>query len=322
LARGQITFSESSGTITDLTLEDLAAAGHQQNISNIITAGGVSGHNETITVNNHNALTSVSTGFQLEWDAAGWSIVNSPNYPGAVILGLATDPTAVDIDLDGSGNADISVRFGTAVTDTGAAPTDTLTFDMTGSTNWTADSVNRNGYFEFDPDFVGGTTTSTRMSIEFDIGTRWDGSAFMPDSLSTTQFAGASTTTFQASNGYGAGDLQSVTVETDGTLMGQYSNGQVVPLYRVGLAKFQNTQGLYKEGGNLFRETRLSGYPVTGEPGTNGLGNISPNSLEQSNVDIAAEFVKMITTQRGFQANSKIITVTDQMLAELINLKR
>ena len=75
-------------------------------------------------------------------------------------------------------------------------------------------------------------------------------------------------------------------------------------------------------GGNLFEETRLSGNPITGKPGTSGLGGISPNSLEQSNVDIAAQFVKMITTQRGFQANSKIITVTDQMLAELINLKR
>ena len=88
------------------------------------------------------------------------------------------------------------------------------------------------------------------------------------------------------------------------------------------LAKFQNNQALFKVGGNLYRETRLSGDPTTSKPGTNGLGSISPNSLEQSNVDIATEFVKMITTQRGFQANSKIITVTDQMLAELINLKR
>jgi flagellar hook protein FlgE len=116
--------------------------------------------------------------------------------------------------------------------------------------------------------------------------------------------------------------LQSITVGVDGSITGQYSNGEVITLYRVALAKFQNDQGLYKEGGNLFRETALSGDPITGRPGTNGLGNISPNSLEQSNVDIATEFVKMITTQRGFQANSKIITVTDQMLAELIALKR
>jgi len=79
---------------------------------------------------------------------------------------------------------------------------------------------------------------------------------------------------------------------------------------------------LYKQGGNLYKETRASGNAITNKPGTNGLGKLAPNSLEQSNVDISVEFVKMITTQRGFQANSKIITITDQMLGELINLKR
>ena len=111
-------------------------------------------------------------------------------------------------------------------------------------------------------------------------------------------------------------------MDVEGLITGVYSNGQVLPLYRIALAKFQSVQGLHKEGGNLYRETRQSGPATTSLPGTNGLGNIAPNSLEQSNVDIANEFVKMITTQRGFQANSKIITVTDQMLAELINLKR
>ncbi|HSR36468.1 MAG TPA: flagellar hook-basal body complex protein, partial [Desulfurivibrionaceae bacterium] len=88
------------------------------------------------------------------------------------------------------------------------------------------------------------------------------------------------------------------------------------------LASFNNTQGLRKEGGNIFRETTESGAPVTGAPGTNGLGSIAPNSLEQSNVDLGTEFVKLITTQRGFQANSKIITTTDEMLNDLINIKR
>ena len=111
-------------------------------------------------------------------------------------------------------------------------------------------------------------------------------------------------------------------LDVDGVLTGSYSNGEIIPLFRSALAKFQNEMGLHKEGGNLFSETRESGDAITNKPGTNGLGSIAPNSLEQSNVDIANEFVKMITTQRGFQANSKIITVTDQMLAELINLKR
>ena len=154
------------------------------------------------------------------------------------------------------------------------------------------------------------------------VSSQYDGVSWVPSSLASSQYSSASTTIFQSADGYGAGDLQSVSVDTDGVITGQYSNGQVIPLYRVALAKFQNNDGLFKAGGNLYRETRLSGDPITGKPGSNGTGNISANSLEQSNIDIANEFVKMITTQRGFQANSKIITVTDQMLAELINLKR
>jgi len=195
---------------------------------------------------------------------------------------------------------------------------------LSSAANWTqqleSDLAATNGYFAFAPAFIAGND----MTVELDFGTHYDQSTskWVNDSLSSTQFAKASTTTFQSANGYGAGDLQGVNVDVDGVITGTYSNGQLVPLYRVALAKFQNVHGLFKEGGNLFKETRTSGAAITNRPGTNGLGSIAPNSLEQSNVDIANEFVKMITTQRGFQANSKIITVTDQMLAELINLKR
>jgi flagellar hook protein FlgE len=174
------------------------------------------------------------------------------------------------------------------------------------------------GFFTFSPDFISGSP----LDIALNFGSRYDGSSWVNNSLSSSQFARASTTTFQSSDGYGAGDLQDINVDVDGIITGSYSNGQLIPLYRVALAKFQNNLGLFKEGGNLYKETRTSGAATTNRPGTNGLGSLAPNSLEQSNVDIANEFVKMITTQRGFQANSKIITVTDQMLAELINLKR
>jgi len=174
------------------------------------------------------------------------------------------------------------------------------------------------GHFTFSPEFISGSP----MTVQLDFGSRYDGSAWVNGSLSTSQFARASTTTFQSANGYGAGDLQGVNVGVDGVITGTYSNGQLLPLYRVGLAKFTNEQGLFKEGGNLFKATRESGDAITNRPGTNGLGSIAPNSLEQSNVDMATEFVKMISTQRGYQANSKTITVVDQMLQDLINLKR
>lgn len=145
---------------------------------------------------------------------------------------------------------------------------------------------------------------------------------FITEALSTTQYANSSTTIFQDQDGFAAGFLQSVSVDTGGIITGNYSNGQVLKKAQVALASFNNLAGLYKEGGNIFRETTESGAPVTGAAGTNGLGTIAPNSLEQSNVDLGTEFVKLITTQRGFQANSKIITTTDEMLGDLINIKR
>jgi len=148
------------------------------------------------------------------------------------------------------------------------------------------------------------------------------GSSWEPQALTSTQYASSSTTIYQTQDGYGTGFLESISVDTDGIMTGHYSNGQILNLYRVGLAKFNNEQSLFKSGGNLWQATRSSGDAITGHPGENGLGRIAPNSLEQSNVDIASEFVKMITTQRGFQANSRIITTVDSLLNELINLKR
>ena len=110
-------------------------------------------------------------------------------------------------------------------------------------------------------------------------------------------------------------------VAADGTITGNYSNGQLLPLFRVGLAKFYNNYGLRSEGGNLFTETNDSGEAITNRPGLNGLGTISPNSLEMSNVDISDQLVKMIEIQRGYQGNSKTITTVDEMLQTVINMK-
>lgn len=138
----------------------------------------------------------------------------------------------------------------------------------------------------------------------------------------STQFRAASTTLFQNQDGYGSGFLQDVAVDPDGVITGNYSNGQVLYVARIVLANFVNPWGLSREGGNNYAQTRASGIPATARPGSGGTGKISPNSLEQSNVDLSREFVDMIIQQRGFQANSKVITTTDQMLSELINLKR
>ena len=138
----------------------------------------------------------------------------------------------------------------------------------------------------------------------------------------STQYPIASTTNFQAQDGYPPGTLSNITVNADGIISGHYSNGQILDLYQITLANFNNPQALRKEGGNLYSLTLASGPAYTNAPGQGGLGKINPNSLEQSNVDLATEFVKMIIAQRGFQANSRVITTTDEVLQELMNLKR
>jgi flagellar hook protein FlgE len=212
--------------------------------------------------------------------------------------------------------------------------------DPTDPASWTrATTFSAEGYPQFTAQFI----TGVDQVISAQFGTRstdglWGGAAvtvadvaggaalptssWEPQALTSTQYASSSTTVYQTQDGYGTGFLESISVGTDGVMTGHYSNGQILNLYRVGLAKFNNQQALFKVGGNLWAATRESGDAITGRPGENGLGRIAPNSLEQSNVDIAAEFVKMITTERGFQANSRIITTVDNMLQELINLKR
>ncbi len=137
-----------------------------------------------------------------------------------------------------------------------------------------------------------------------------------------TGFASQSNTTFQYQDGYAAGMLRGISVDEDGVITGYYSNGQLVPMFQIALADFPSYEGLTKLGNNLYGESRASGQPMAGVAGNGRLGSISPNALEMSNVDLAQEFVKMITTQRAFQANSRVITTSDEILSELINIKR
>jgi flagellar hook protein FlgE len=139
---------------------------------------------------------------------------------------------------------------------------------------------------------------------------------------STTQYAASSVTNYASQDGYGPGFLQRISINNEGIITGHYSNGQIIPQYQLTLARFNAPGKLHREGSNMYTETQDSGVPLTGSPGTNGLGKISSNALEQSNVDLGNEFVHMILYQRAFQANSRIITTTDSMLEEVLSLKR
>ncbi len=145
---------------------------------------------------------------------------------------------------------------------------------------------------------------------------------FTLDMRSITQVAGPSTADTASVNGHPTGTLESYTFDSKGIISGFFSNGQTKILGQIALANFANPGGLGKTGKNLFVESNNSGDADIGEPGTSGRGTVAPSSLEMSNVDLAEEFTQMIITQRGFQANSRIITVSDELLQELVSLKR
>ena len=137
-----------------------------------------------------------------------------------------------------------------------------------------------------------------------------------------TAIAAKSVTNFHNQNGYEAGNIKSLRMELDGTIRGIYTNGVTRALGAVALATFENQDGLMKAGHNEFFSSIDSGPPKIGMAQSGTRGSIFASSLEESNVDLAAEFVQMIMTQRGFQANSRSITTTDSMYEEVINLKR
>ncbi|MED4904366.1 flagellar basal body rod protein FlgG [Parageobacillus thermoglucosidasius] len=115
---------------------------------------------------------------------------------------------------------------------------------------------------------------------------------------------------------------QSVSIGSDGTVSYVDSTGALRSAGKIQLAKFANNEGLEKVGDNLFRPTASSGVAIIGDVGANGTGTIVSGALEMSNVDLAEEFTEMIVAQRGFQANTRIITTSDEILQELVNLKK
>ncbi|QUH26283.1 flagellar hook protein FlgE [Serpentinicella alkaliphila] len=145
---------------------------------------------------------------------------------------------------------------------------------------------------------------------------------FSVDFSKLTDFANESDASAEHVTGYKQGSLSDFAIDANGVITGYFSNGQMRPIGQMMLANFSNPSGLQKTGSNLYRVTSNSGEPLMGQPGTGGRGSLNPGALEMSNVDLSREFTNMITTQRGFQANSRVITASDEMLQEVVNMKR
>lgn len=152
-----------------------------------------------------------------------------------------------------------------------------------------------------------------------------NGAGSLPISIDFTQIqqveAAANVQAGQA-NGYQPGTLASFTVGQDGIISGTFTNGFSRPLARIAVSVFANPSGLERTGNNFLRQSDNSGLPAIGAPTDNGRASVSVGYLEQSNVDIGDQFTNMIITQRGFQANTRVVTTVDDMMQELINMKR
>lgn len=167
--------------------------------------------------------------------------------------------------------------------------------------------------------FTGGALQGQQVKIDFgdsittDKGKGLDG---------TKQYGKDSDLISWSQDGSAAGTITNLSFNDEGVLTALYSNGQTQDLAQIALAKFENPEALFKVGNNRLKEARDSGSPSIGKPNQAGRGKIFAKSLERSTVDLALEFVNLIQNQRGFQANAKTITTTDELLAEVINLKR
>lgn len=137
-----------------------------------------------------------------------------------------------------------------------------------------------------------------------------------------TAFSNESSASVSSKNGYKQGYLDTFSIGPTGEIYGIFTNGQSRVIGQIALAAFKNPAGLEKTSENMYQVTPNSGDAIYGLPGSSGLGALNPGTLEMSNVDISREFTEMISTQRGFQANSRIITTSDEMLQELVNMKR
>lgn len=212
-----------------------------------------------------------------------------------------TDANSWQLSLAGSNGADnitITEADGSTTEITLPRNTSKMTFKPTG---------------EFD-------TGSATATITYGNGNGAAGGTVNIDLSALTQYSGTSTINAFA-DGNAAGTLKSISIDTSGMITGTYTNGIVQPEAQVAIAQFNNPGGLTKNGSSLYTESNNSGTPNIKTAVKLGV-SITPSALEMSNVDIANEFSDMIITQRGFQSNSKIITVSDEMLDTLINMKR
>ncbi len=272
--------------------------------------------------------TAFTLGAQLDGSAAPGTVFNSPiqvfNSVGSqdilnvqfTKLGTLLAPTndwAVAI------TSSLGTVASTVPAPVGGPPLLTLNFDPAGQLT----GVNGGGVQDIQINLTYATSSppAAAQAVVWDLAD----TAFPAVGISNgdmTAFAAPSSNNSVIQDGFASGILIGVAVDFDGTVAGLFNNGQSQPLFQLGLADFLSPTGLTRLGQNLFAESRLSGQPIISLPETGAFGSVLGNTLELSNVDLAEEFVQLIKTQQAFQASARIISTTDDLLTETVNLTR
>ncbi|MFK8025280.1 MAG: flagellar hook protein FlgE [Ilumatobacter sp.] len=277
------------------------------------------------------------------WQADGAGNIDTNQTPGTVEIQSGNlQPPVATAEVTTAGNLDRRLAVGAVSTlgvimysDTGEEVLLTVEFEKTAADQWTAtgsygdpatavaltDNVltfGADGELTAPADgnvnIAGGLIPGFANPVALDLG-----AAGEPQRI--TQYASEGTATVLNQDGSPAGVLNSFSIGQDGRITGTYSNGRIGTIGQIALASFTNPEGLERLGG-AWRQSVNSGLPQLGAAAQGGRGSISAGTLEMSNVDLAEEFTHLITAQRGFQGNARIVTASDEILQEVVNLRR
>ncbi|GAB7041797.1 MULTISPECIES: flagellar hook protein FlgE [Catenuloplanes] len=252
------------------------------------------------------------------WQATDGQVdANGAIEPIKLPLGQTIAPKETDtVTLTGNLSAeaattDPAIELPISVfTETGATESLTLSFTKTGDDAWSVELPNGGGTATIN--FTDGVPTTPTITL----------GDYTVDVSKMTEYSGKTNPKLNQVDGNASGTLASYNISQTGEIVGVFTNGMKSTLGQVALANFNNVGGLEKVGDSMYRTTVNSGMAQVGTPSDSGLGTLSSGMLEMSNVDLASEFTNLVIAQRGFQANSRIITTSDQILEELVNIKR
>lgn len=341
MALGGIDTLFTQGSLQDTgKLTDLAVQGDGFFIlSNGDSGGYAYTRDGNLDVGIDGALLNLATGMKvMGWQADDTGAIDTSQAMTEIVIPFGQSMARASSTMDLGGNFDAQSVSGDSFTATlgtydslGVLHNIDMTFTKSATANqwtWTAStteagvSITPSGTtIDFNPDgSFASTNPATQLSIDYGNGSNT--ATVDLDFSAVTQLMGLSNINQTSQNGLPPGSLSTFSVSSTGELSGLFSNGLNRTLGQIAMANFTNPGGLVKEGQSLFVVSANSGTPQVGLPGQEGRGSITAGYLEMSNVELAQQFTSMITAQRGFQANSRVITTSDEMLQELVNLKR